>query len=73
MILSEAERRPIVQVAEHMAETKPGASFSEAARFLLAIGEHVLALRPDAYAQLARTPPAGWASLARALAAPRDV
>ena len=73
VILSEAERRPIVQVAEHMAATKPGSSFSEAARFLLAIGEHVLATRPDAYAQLERTPPAGWSSLARALATSRDV
>lgn len=69
VILSEAERRPIVTVAEHMAATKPGASFSEAARFLLAIGEHVLTARPDAYATLERTPPAGWAALARALAA----
>jgi len=69
VILSEAERRPIVAVAEHMAATKPGSSFSEAARFLLAVGEHVLATRPDAYAQLERTPPSGWAALARALAA----
>lgn len=68
VILSEAERRPIVAVAEHMAATKPGASFSEAARFLLALGEHVLAAQPDAYARLERTPPAGWASLARELA-----
>lgn len=68
VILSETERRPIVSVAESMAATKPGASFSEAARFLLAIGEQVLAARPDAYARLERTPPAGWAALARELA-----
>lgn len=68
VILSEAERRPIVAVAEHMAATKPGASFSEAARFLLSLGEHVLATHPDAYARLERTPPAGWASLAHELA-----